>query len=272
VFQLYDFPRQSPSSNYPTTIYDKGAAVVGLLRYELGDSLFFQSMREYLQQHAYSVTTTDTLKAFLENKSGRDLKWFFDQWVYGKGYPVYKINIDKMLNSRIGLWKVNINIKQVQSKMYGAYTGVPFQIGFKGNDGLYFYRMIRIDSVDQTFSLDSLPEFTQISYNQGPDVRVLLSISSATITDIAENEMQPEVYCYPNPASDYVNFVLCNLSGPGLITICDNLGNIVYRKDIREFAGLNDMKLETGNYGTGLYFARIICADKTYSYKINIIH
>lgn len=76
------------SNNYPyETIYQKGASVLGMLRLYLGDSIFFDCVRYYGNAHAYSTATSADLENAFEQVSGKDLAWFWKEWVYGIGYP-----------------------------------------------------------------------------------------------------------------------------------------------------------------------------------------
>ncbi len=75
------------SNNYPSTIYQKGAAVLGMLRQYLGDSTFFKCVRYYGRVHAYSTATSFDMQQDFKEISGQDLSWFWKEWVYGRGYP-----------------------------------------------------------------------------------------------------------------------------------------------------------------------------------------
>jgi aminopeptidase N len=73
-------------------VYAKGASVLQMLRHQLGDSLFWAAMQTYTTSHALgSVVTTDFQRDF-QRASRRDLTSFFDQWVYGAGFPVFRIS------------------------------------------------------------------------------------------------------------------------------------------------------------------------------------
>ena len=73
-------------------IYPKGAAVLQMLRHQLGDDLFWKSMKRYTLDHEYgNVVTADLEKAF-EQTTGKSFKTFFDQWVYGSGMPVFRVS------------------------------------------------------------------------------------------------------------------------------------------------------------------------------------
>ncbi len=74
-------------------VYEKGALVLHMLRFVLGsDSAFFRCLREYVTGPLrYGVASTEDLRASVEKSSGRDLKWFFDEWVYDDGFPLYSV-------------------------------------------------------------------------------------------------------------------------------------------------------------------------------------
>lgn len=79
-------------------VYAKGATVLHMLRHVLGDSVFFASIRTYAADPRlrFGVATTEDLKQACELVSGKQLGYFFDEWVYGAGYPDYT-----------GLWKAD---------------------------------------------------------------------------------------------------------------------------------------------------------------------
>lgn len=70
--------------------YDKGGWVLHMLRHVVGDTLFFQSLRHYREKFAYGTAVTDDFRIACEEVTGRDLRAFFQQWVYGEGHPVYR--------------------------------------------------------------------------------------------------------------------------------------------------------------------------------------
>jgi aminopeptidase N len=91
VFPLHDFPRTPPSSNYPGTIYNKGSAVLAMLRAVTGDSTFTQGLRTYRAANEYGSGSTLKLRAAMEQAAGFDLDWFFDEWVLQRGWPEYTV-------------------------------------------------------------------------------------------------------------------------------------------------------------------------------------
>jgi len=68
-------------------VYPKGAQVAHQLRRLLGDSLFWAGMHRFLVDNAHRPVTTPDYAVAFEKTCNCDLDWFFDQWVYGVGYP-----------------------------------------------------------------------------------------------------------------------------------------------------------------------------------------
>jgi aminopeptidase N len=96
-------------------VYDKGAWVLHMLRYEVGDENFFKILRTYYENFKYKNVETKDFIAIAENISGKNLKKFFDQWVFkGKG----KIELDYSYS--LSDSNVKINLIQVQ-KEYPDY-------------------------------------------------------------------------------------------------------------------------------------------------------
>ncbi len=77
------------NSGYGSSVYERGAMVVSMLRKIAGDAKFFQACRNYLNDPAlaYRSATTDDLKNHFEAVLGYDLDPFFSDYVYGSGYP-----------------------------------------------------------------------------------------------------------------------------------------------------------------------------------------
>ena len=73
-------------------IYPKGAAVLQMVRRELGDSAFWQALHRYTSRHAYSVVATADFERSLSEASGRDFSRFFQQWVHGAGLPAFQVS------------------------------------------------------------------------------------------------------------------------------------------------------------------------------------
>jgi aminopeptidase N len=73
--------------------YQKGAWVLHMLRNEVGDSTFKKIIRTYYSTYKFKNADTRDLEKVAEDVSGKDLKWFFDQWLYQPGIPELKIEM-----------------------------------------------------------------------------------------------------------------------------------------------------------------------------------
>jgi aminopeptidase N len=96
--------------------YEKGACVLDMLRWELGDDAFFRTLARYLNKHAFENAETNDFKVAIEEATGRNLHWFFDQWLYGPGYPELEVSCDWRREQNM----LRISVKQVQESDDGA--------------------------------------------------------------------------------------------------------------------------------------------------------
>ena len=71
--------------------YNKGGAILQMLRAFVGDSAFFKSLNLFLTTNKYKSAEVHHLRLAFEEVTGKDLNWFFNQWYLGSGHP--KLNI-----------------------------------------------------------------------------------------------------------------------------------------------------------------------------------
>jgi len=73
-------------------VYMKGATILQLLRHQLGDVAFWKAINHYTTTNAYGNVVTEDLRNAFEESTGRSYKTFFDQWIYGAGFPVFQVS------------------------------------------------------------------------------------------------------------------------------------------------------------------------------------
>lgn len=84
---------QEPIDVFDAHLYEKGGAVLHMLRRKLGDEAFFGGVNSYLQAFADQTVETPDLRRAMEDFSGLDLGKYFWQWVlHGKGHPELKVS------------------------------------------------------------------------------------------------------------------------------------------------------------------------------------
>lgn len=77
--------------------YQKGSWILHMLRNEVGDSTFQKIVQTYYQQYKGSNADTRDFETVAEKVSGKNLKWFFDQWLYRPGIP--QLQIEKKIDN-----------------------------------------------------------------------------------------------------------------------------------------------------------------------------
>jgi len=110
--------------------YQKGSLVLHMLRWVMGDEAFFEGVRTYYDRHAEGNAVSDDLRIALEELHGEPLDWFFDQWIYKPGYPVY----DLEWNWEEGAGEVVLTVRQTQDDSWPTFR-MPVEIEFDGPTG-----------------------------------------------------------------------------------------------------------------------------------------
>jgi len=90
--------------------YEKGGRVLHMLRHYMGDDAFFEGLKKYLHDNAYKSAEISDLRKAMEEISGEDLNWFFNQWWFTKGHPILDIYYDYSSSNK----HLNITIVQKQ--------------------------------------------------------------------------------------------------------------------------------------------------------------
>jgi len=133
--------------------YAGGAARLHLLRFELGDEDFFEGIRLYVSENEGRAVRTGDLQAALETVSKRELDGFFEQWLYGAGYP----ELDVRWSWDETLRQVELTVEQVQGTKRGtpATFRFPVEVEVRNAAGRQTTR-IEVSRRRQTFTLPSV--------------------------------------------------------------------------------------------------------------------
>jgi aminopeptidase N len=134
-----------PIEIFDRHLYQKGALVLHMLRHELGDTLFWKAIRHYARKHQFQNVETADLKIAIEEATGSHLDAFFDQWVYGSGFP----DLAATWSWDADAGAVRLHVRQTQS-------GAPFAFALDielGGGRTSERRRVRIDAAEQTFFL-----------------------------------------------------------------------------------------------------------------------
>ncbi len=77
---------------YGSTVYDKGATVVESLRGYLGDEVFFEAIKAYLNNYAYNYASSENMRDFLSDYTGIDMTDFFEAYVFTPGFSQFSVD------------------------------------------------------------------------------------------------------------------------------------------------------------------------------------
>jgi aminopeptidase N len=97
--------------------YEKGAWVLHMLRHVVGDEKFFDAVRDYYRAHRDRNALTDDFRRALELRSGRQLEWFFREWLQEPGFPAYEAS-----------WRWDERSKSLRLRVRQTQKGAPFRM------------------------------------------------------------------------------------------------------------------------------------------------
>lgn len=248
---------------FSRTVYDKGAFTLHMLRGVLGDSTFFNCLKDYAQKSrfVYSTATTEDFQMLCEEISGIGLGWFFEQWVYRGDRPEYSAQWSV---SGSGPFTTTLNISQQNSELYK----MPLEIKLEGTTSDTLFSIWNEDGFQQyTFLTDYEPHSLTID----PDNWVLKTVSvKKSHDDLRDTPQSFKVeQNFPNPFNPETSipFTLPKNARVNL-EIYNILGEKVYSQ-MQEFSAGYHVIIWKGesNQGarvpTGVYFYRVSTPSAT---------
>ena len=109
---------------FDANIYAKGSVLLNMLRQILGEEPFWKAIRYYTKTNAFRNVETQDLKKAIEETTGQNLYWFFDQWVYNGGLPEF--NVESKYNRRTKT--VTLTVTQTQDSVADKWFRTPVTI------------------------------------------------------------------------------------------------------------------------------------------------
>lgn len=156
----------APKDLFGETVYDKGAWVLHMLRYEIGDSNFFKSLHKYYDLYKYSNASVEDFKSVCENVSSINLDKFFDQWVYNGTDNIFCSYTFDFENDKK---QCSVNIFQEPQTYYEFHF--PLEIKFDFADGSFEIQKLYVDEMNEEFTFRFDREIETIHLD--PDSRLL---------------------------------------------------------------------------------------------------
>ncbi|MDP7095534.1 MAG: M1 family metallopeptidase [Candidatus Marinimicrobia bacterium] len=159
---------------FDSNIYAKGSIILNMIRRILDDDAFFRGLQYYTRTNAANnVETTDLKKAF-EVTTGKNLDWFFDQWVYKPGIP--EITASYRYNRRSKL--VSLTLKQTQDVESTSLFKLPMTVVI--DDGNIHRHEIFFDKEEDTFTFPAEMEPLMVVVDEGQQIPKRLTFEKKT--------------------------------------------------------------------------------------------
>ncbi len=234
--------------------YNKGAMVLEMLRFKMGDTAFFQALRNYLADTnlAYKYAVTTDLKAHLETVYGNSLTEFFNDWIYNQGYPSYAITAQN-----IGGGQVSFVVNQTQSDASVSYFEMPVPVRVYGASGQQL-DLVLDNTVNGQTIIKNVP-FNITSFEFDPDKHLISKNNTVTLSTNSF-ELENAISVYPNPVNDILNIQMPISIGFEKVIVFNSLGQKV--------AEGNELSISIGNLTSGVLFLEIVTSEGTFHKKI----
>jgi aminopeptidase N len=136
--------------------YQKGGRILNMLRTYLGDAAFFKGLNIYLKTYAFGSGEPQKLRLALEQASGIDLNWYFNQWYYGAGNPNLNISYKWDDNSKTE----TVYLQQMQD---GNTFILPFAVDIYAGGTKVRHKVWMRDKADTlTFAVAQKPDLVNV--------------------------------------------------------------------------------------------------------------
>ncbi|QNS41820.1 T9SS type A sorting domain-containing protein [Chryseobacterium manosquense] len=183
--------------------YSKGGYVVRMLKWILGDEAFYSAIKDYhaRPELAYGYAKTADLKNSLLQSTGKDFTEFFNDWIYGQGYPTYQIRWNQTSDDML-----RIKVSQTQSHSSVSFFEMPLPIKVNGNGGQVAYLTLDHTTNNQNFAnLINFP-VSSIQFNyENQIIQRNSTVTKDTSILAVDDSSKDAVKIYPNPVKNQLS-------------------------------------------------------------------
>ena len=225
--------------------YEKGAAIIHMLRFELqNDTTFFNIMKAYQIQYKDSVATGDDFKVIAENLSGKNFTDFFNQWYYGEGYPIFNV-VWTQFDDTLFI----SNVQTTSTTITPLFkTLLPFKIHTANGDTVV---LLQQNQLSENFKVPFATAIDSIQLD--PDNWVLKVVNNIIQSSKLIADKQEDFLIYPNPSTDAVNLQFSDMKDRQ-IKVFDLNGRLII--DFKTDHSL--ININTTPMNKGIYVVKIV--------------
>ncbi len=240
------------------TVYAKAQAVIRMLQYIApSDSAFFAVLRNYQSNFAFGLASTADFKALAESIYGVNLDTFFNQWIYGRGYPIYNMSWNQAGST--------VYVKLVQTASCPTYTShfnTPLELQLHTGTADTFIKVYNtLDT--QLYVFDWSPAMTNCYLN--PDFLTICKLNNRVhdhSLGMTTLESAPGLQVYPNPAKN--SWQIAEIEEGLDLQLTDDTGRVIWTgKSNKGSTVIPGHKLPAGNY-----FLKVGSGNKVESVKL----
>lgn len=182
--------------------YTKGGYALRMIKWILGDDAFYAMLKAYQDYpaFAYNYVKTSDFQNFLSSFTGRDFTEFFNDWIYGEGYPTYQIRWTQNPTNN----KLTFRVGQTRSSSTVSFFEMPLPIRVSGAGGQTATLVLDHNSNNQYFVEDVGFVVTNVTFNYEKQI---ITKGSTVVRDnnLAVNDVNNDkVNVYPNPAKSSI--------------------------------------------------------------------
>jgi aminopeptidase N len=249
-------PDENTLFNYSIT-YEKGACLLHMYRYTVGDSLFFASIKAYATDAVnfkYRNAVIPDFMTKMNQATGQNLDWFFNEWFTQPNHPVYN-NTYNFVNNGNGTWTVNFNANQIQTNAAFFQMPVELQVNFTGGSDTIVKVMNNANN--QLFSFTFTKQPDNLIFDPNDEIVLKQATTTIGINEYDGNDSFINLYQNtPNPFDDNTQIAFeLPAAMPVKIVIYDVYGKTVCELlDTTMSAGSHKIEFNTNGIRKGMYY------------------
>jgi aminopeptidase N len=234
--------------------YNKGAYLLHMLRWKVGDAAFFTGLRAFLADRQYDYAKTASIKAHLEQSSGMDLTEFFQDWYVGQGYPKYQLQWSQNTSNT-----VQIKLNQTQSHTSVGFFEMPVPVRFSGQGQDTTLRLEHSFS-GQDFTANLPFVVTAVAFD--PAYWLVSAGNTVTQVIVDINDLPTtalSLRIQPNPVTADLALVrlVASASGQALVTLATMDGKTLQTQTEALITGENQFDVDINTLPAGIYIVRV---------------